>query len=311
MSNKDGGRTVKSRMRAMASAIAAAVALLAASWAGAAPAIAQPDSVVPTSTGWVRLAHLSPDTPSVDVYLTSFDRPDFREVFPGVGYGVVSDYQRLEPGRYNVEMRPAGAAESTPPVISAAADVQGGLAYTVAGLGRNAQLQLKVLSDDLTLPPSSQAKVRVVNGSLNAPLVDVSVQNGPTVATGVAFADTSQYGAVPAGPWTLSVTPKEGAATPSTGNVDLAAGSVYSVLLLDQAGGTVEVVTRTDASAAGAAAAGGVATGLGGTAGAGSSSLPLTVLAIGAGVLLAGALGLRRMLVPARGRYVASHRMPG
>ena len=154
-----------------------------------------------------------------------------------------------------------------------------------------------MLSDDLSLPPSSQAKVRIVNASLNAPLVDVSVQNGPTVATGVAFANSSQYGSVPAGSWTLSVTPKGGATTPTTGNVDLAAGSVSPVLLLDEAGGTVEVVTHTDASAAGAAAAGGVATGLGGTAG-GSSSLPLTVLAIGAGVLLAGALGLRRMLVP-------------
>ena len=41
-----------------------------------------------------------------------------------------------------------------------------------------------------------------------------------------------------------------------------------------------------------------------------SSSSPLTVLAIGAGVLLAGALGLRRMLVgswPLR----RVHRMPG
>ena len=100
---------------------------------------------------------------------------------------------------------------------------------------------VKVLSDDLSLPPPGQAKVRIVNASLNAPLVDVSVQNGPTVATGVAFANSSQYGSVPAGSWTLSVTPKEGATTPSTGNVDLAAGSVYSVLLLDEAGGTVEI----------------------------------------------------------------------
>jgi len=301
---------VKSRVRVMVSAAAAStLALLGALWA-AAPALAQSESAVPASTGWVRLAHLSPDTPNVDVYLTSFDRSDFREVFPGVGYGVVSDYQRLQPGRYNVEMRPAGAAETTPPVISAAADVQGGQAYTVAGLGQNTQLQLKVLSDDLTLPPADQAKVRVVNGSLNAPLVDVSLQNGPTVATDVAFANTSPYGAVPSGPSTLAVTPKQGATEPSSGDTDLASGSVYSVLLLDKEDGAVEVVTRTDASAA-SAAAGGVATGLGGTAGGADSAMPLTVLAVGAGVVLAGALGLRRMLAPARpaGRHVASRRM--
>jgi Domain of unknown function (DUF4397) len=301
---------VTSRLRVMVSATAAAVALLAASWA-AAPAVAQSESAVPSSTGWVRLAHLSPDTPEVDVYLTSFERADFREVFPGVGYGVVSDYQRLQPGRYNVEMRLAGDAESTPPVIAATADVQGGQAYTVAGLNQQTQLQLKVLSDDLTLPPADQAKVRVVNGSLNAPLVDVTLQNGPTVATDVAFANTSQYGAVPAGPSTLAVTPKQGATPPSSGDADLASGSVYSVLLLDKEGGAVEVVTRTDASAA-SAAAGGVATGFGGTAG-GDSSMPMAVLAVGAGVMLAGALALFRILAPARpaGRYVGSHRMLG
>ena len=255
---------MKSRMRAMASAgrrRRASRGLMGR----CCPAVAQTDSVVPTSTGWVRLAHLSPDTPTVDVYLTSFDKPDFREVFPGVGYGVVSDYQRLEPGRYNVEMRPAGAAETTPPVIAAAADVQGGPAYTVAGLGRNAQLQLKVLSDDLSLPPSSQAKVRIVNASLNAPLVDVSVQNGPTVATGVAFANSSQYGSVPAGSWTLSVTPRR-ATTPFAQRRPRRGQRVLSAAP-GRGGGTVEVVTHTDASAAGAAAAGGVATGLGGTAG--------------------------------------------
>ncbi len=305
---------MKTRLRVMVSATAAAMAFGVASWAATAPAFAEPGSAVPESTGWVRLAHLSPDTPNVDVYLTSFDRPDFREVFPGVGYGVVSDYQRLEPGRYNVEMRPAGAAETTPPVISAAADVQGGLAYTVAGLGRNAELQLKVLPDDLTLPPANQAKVRIVNGSLNAPVVDVAVQDGPTVATDVTFATTSQYGTVPAGSWTLAVTPKQGAVTtPAAGDVDLAAGGVYSVLLLDKQGGSIDVVTHTDASAAGTAATGGVSAGFGGSAVAGTSSMPLTVLGVGAGVLLAGALGLRRILAPARasGRHVGSHRMLG
>jgi Domain of unknown function (DUF4397) len=153
--------------------------------------------------------------------------------------------------------------------------------------------------------------VRVVNDSLNAPLVDVTLQNGPTVATDVAFANTSQYGPVPAGPSILAVTPKQGATPPSSGDADLASGSVYSVLLLDKEGGAVEVVTRTDASAA-SAAAGGVATGFGGTAG-GDSSMPMTVLAVGAGVMLAGVLALYRILAPARraGRYVGSHRMLG
>ena len=49
------------------------------------------------TVGYVRLAHLSPDTPAVDVYLAAPDSTKPR-VFPGVGYGVVSDYLELAPG---------------------------------------------------------------------------------------------------------------------------------------------------------------------------------------------------------------------
>ncbi len=46
---------------------------------------------------YIRLAHLSPDTPNVDVYLTSFSRPDWSVILRGVGYGAVSPYQRIKP----------------------------------------------------------------------------------------------------------------------------------------------------------------------------------------------------------------------
>jgi hypothetical protein len=42
------------------------------------------------SPSYVRLAHLSPDTPKVDVYMTSYTRPDWKFLLKGVGYGAVS-----------------------------------------------------------------------------------------------------------------------------------------------------------------------------------------------------------------------------
>ena len=44
--------------------------------------------------GWLRLAHLSPNTPPVDVYLYSFGRSRAMIVLRHVAYGTVSPYER-------------------------------------------------------------------------------------------------------------------------------------------------------------------------------------------------------------------------
>ena len=111
--------------------IPALAAVLVASAAVAAPASAA------TGSGWIRLAHLSPNTPAVDVYLYSFGDPSAQLVLHHVGYGVVSPYEQVAAGDYSVSMRPAGAAATTAPVLSASVAVAAGNAYTVAGLGRN------------------------------------------------------------------------------------------------------------------------------------------------------------------------------
>ena len=91
--------------------LAGATAFVAA--AGGLVLTASP-AVAVASPSYVRLAHLSPDTPKVDVYVTSFTRPDWKLLLKGVGYGAVSPYQRVQPDRYAVSMRPAGAPASVP-----------------------------------------------------------------------------------------------------------------------------------------------------------------------------------------------------
>src|SRR5215469_8486025 len=60
-------------------------------------------------TGWLRLAHLSPNTPAVDVYLYSFGDPKALIVLRHVAYGTISGYERVKSGEYSVAMRLAGA----------------------------------------------------------------------------------------------------------------------------------------------------------------------------------------------------------
>ncbi len=115
--------------------------------------------------GWVRLAHLSPNTPPVDVYLYSFGNAKAMIVLKHVAYGTVSPYEKVASGEYTVAMRGAGAKPGSPPVLSTAVHIAPGGAYTVAGMGPAKGLRLQVLRDQLTTP-KGESLVRVIQASL-------------------------------------------------------------------------------------------------------------------------------------------------
>src|SRR6478736_2993525 len=129
------------------------------------PAAAASASSASAGTGWIRLAHLSPNTPAVDVYLYSFGNSDAKIVLHHVEYGTVSPYEAVTAGDYSVAMRAAGAAASSQPVLSTSVTVKAGHAYTVAGMGPESGLRLQVMDDDLTTP-SGKSSVRVIQASL-------------------------------------------------------------------------------------------------------------------------------------------------
>src|SRR5689334_10738391 len=118
-----------------------------------------------SNTGWIRLAHLSPNTPPVDVYLYSFGNSHAMIVLRHVAYGTVSPYEKVKAGEYTVAMRGAGAPRSSQPVLSTSVQVTAGGAFTVAGMGPAKGLRLQVLRDRLTTPPD-KSLVRVIQASL-------------------------------------------------------------------------------------------------------------------------------------------------
>ena len=258
---------------------AAAVAALAVTTLFASPARAAGD-------GYVRLAHLSPDTPAVDVYLRSESNAIKPQTFKAVAYGAMSAYLRLPTGNYQVAMRKAGAAASTKPVLTTEVAVADGGAYTVAGVGRFADLGLRVLRDDLKLPDAGKSKVRIIQASVKAPVLDVAGKNGKKIADGVEFATTTGYREVNPGKWSVQVEPTGGGRT-SVLPCTLGAGSVYSLVVLDDKNGGLKPELHVDAERQGTVPLGGVATGDGGSQP--SSPVPMALLLAGlAGVLAAG-----------------------
>ena len=272
-------------MRRIAILLAAAAMLLGI------PAAAASASSATTGTGWIRLAHLSPNTPPVDVYLYSFGNSNAKIVLHHVAYGTVSPYEAVTAGDYSVAMRAAGAAASSQPVLSTSVTVKADKAYTVAGMGPKSGLRLQVIDDTLTTP-AGKSLVRVIQASLKQQTVKFHCSCGGDIAPKASFASVSPYAPIPPGTWTMSAT---GTSAKAEKPVKLVAGTVHTEVVLDGANG-LEIVDLLDAAGAGKPPAGGIATGFGGTAGQGPGS-PVTWLAvIGAGALvtLAGGYRLRR-----------------
>jgi len=255
------------------------------------PAAATASAASATSgTGWIRLAHLSPNTPAVDVYLYSFGNSSAQIVLHHVAYGTVSPYEAVTAGDYSVAMRASGASPSSQPVLSTSVTVKADHAYTVAGMGPESGLRLQVLDDQLTTP-SGKSVVRVIQASLKQQTVKFTC-GGQTIVPKATFASVSAYQAIPANTWTMEAI---GSGATATGRFDMAPGTVHTMVVLDGTNG-LEIVNLVDAAGAGKPPAGGVTTGFGGTAGHGPGSPVPWLALIGAGALitLTGGFRLRR-----------------
>jgi hypothetical protein len=260
-------------------AAAAPAALAASSTASRAHASAQ--------DGWIRLAHLSPNAPAVDVYLYSIGDMNAMIVLRHVSYGTVSPYEVAPAGGYTVAMRLAGKPASSPPVLSTTVNVRAGHAYTVAGMGPASGLRLQVLSDALSTP-HGKALIRIVQASLKQTRVTVTV-GGQVLTHNLAFGSATSY--VPVAPGSVRVH-VAGSSMSASSTVSLSADTTHTIVVLDDPG-HLAIDTLTDAAGSDLMPSGGAATGFGGMAPhPGSSPLPW-LLALAVGVLVAAGGGLR------------------
>lgn len=275
--------------RIVAATLAAVLAALAFVLANPARASAAPSG----PGGYIRLAHLVPDNIPCDMYIqVNSVNGKVLKSLPSVKYGTISDYQAVPVGTYAVSMRKPGDPVTALPVLSASVTVGEGRAYTVARIGAPGKAEARIIEDDRTLPTGDQAKVRVVQAAQRT--LDVTVADGGTttkdIAKNVAFATATGYQGVNAGDRTLRVQPAGGQATNVRAKV--AAGSVYSLLVLEGANGTVTAQLRTDAKREGQVPKGGVETGAGGTQR--TSLLPVLVGGLALLLLCGGALSTLR-----------------
>jgi hypothetical protein len=97
---------------------------------------------VPSNKAHVRFIHAAPDAPNVSISVA-----DGPEVFTDVGFRGASDYEAVDDGTYDLEVRPTGADD----VVLALDDISfdGGTAYTAIAIGQVSDNSLDaILSED-------------------------------------------------------------------------------------------------------------------------------------------------------------------
>jgi hypothetical protein len=249
-----------------------------------------------SSDAHVRVLHASPDAPAVDVYVNG------AKAFSNLAFKDISQWAALPAGSYDVKVTAAGKTDA---VIAAKLPLEGGKYYTVAAVGKLANIAPKVIEDNLTAAPG-KASLRVVHASPDAPAVDVAAKGGAVLVPNLTFPNASDYLSVdpmtvdvevrPAGTQTVAL------AVPG---LTLEAGKVYTVYAIGLLSGTpaLGVLPVVDASISAPEMSGGAigdttAAGMPAT-GAGDNTLGL---AAGALLLLALVTTTTGMLVRVRNR---------
>jgi hypothetical protein len=268
----------------------AAIPVLLGGFAAVFAAASPVASAVPLAAqdGWVRIAHLSPEAPAMDMYLYSFGDSAHPTVLKDVSYGDVSAYMALGPGQYTVAMRGFDASPSSRPALVSSFMVNAKTAYTVAALGPDPGLRVEVLKDQMT---TSRGKtlVRVVQASLKEDSVTVSY-GSKLLAKQLTFSSVTPYTAVSPGVHTVKFAASGEHTTMSLG---LTADTVHTIVVLDGPSG-LKADELTDAVGTTVMPKGGAATGFGGTAPRSPANpAPWLLWALAAALITAGVIGLR------------------
>ncbi len=213
---------------------------------------------------YVRLGHFSTDQARVDASLDGAD-------LGTLSYADLQEYRRVEPGEHVVEFRTAGSGAGSPVLRSVLVQAGAGKAYTVVDVASS----MKVLEDDVSLPPNGQARLRVINGGD----AEMDLLRGSAfVHRYVQANSTTGYVVVDTGTDALQVLPR--GKEPTRLEATLESGAVYSLLVSAR-----RIELRTDAKAAEVVPGGGQETGFGGMAG-GWDWLTALVIALIVGVAM-------------------------
>lgn len=140
----------------------------------------------------------SDDAGPLDVYL------DGAFLIPGASFGTLGDFVPVAAGEHTVQFVPSGAAPESA-VLTTRVDLRDGVAYAVAALGAVADLRAQLLPIDTRPLLQEGARVRMLNGSPDAPALDLAISGGVPIIAELRRGDVSRTIDVPSGTYAFDV----------------------------------------------------------------------------------------------------------
>ncbi|NLX11536.1 MAG: DUF4397 domain-containing protein [Chloroflexi bacterium] len=157
----------------------------------------------PAEAARVRVAHGSPDAPSVDVYANDL------LIAPALDLGEITGHIPLPAGDYTFGLRPAGSPPSEAAVVTADVTLEAATpAITVVALGElsDQSLALEVFPDDVAGVTPEQARIAVVNAVPGSTAtVSLTDPSGTALASDLGVGAQSDPVDVAAGEYMVSV----------------------------------------------------------------------------------------------------------
>ncbi|MBN7825176.1 CHRD domain-containing protein [Bowmanella dokdonensis] len=173
------------------------------------PTPPEPPAPEPVQT-YLRITHAVPDAPGVDILADGSILAELENV----DYQVSSPWLMLDGGGYEVQVNARLPDGTTTPVIGPTElNFAGDMTYDVLAVGEVATIEPLIIENTLTQVTSGNARVQIVHGAPNAPMVDIYVTapdanlaSEEALAT-LSFKEYTAQVEVPAGDYRVRVTP--------------------------------------------------------------------------------------------------------
>jgi hypothetical protein len=145
-----------------------------------------------TGTASVRVLHLSPDGPDVDIFVDDAAEP----AVTNLGIGESTPYVTLPAGTHRLRVAPEGEGASAA-VIDVSPELAAGASYSAVAIGRVAAIEPLFLTDDTSGLASDKIRVQVVHAASAVGQVDIWNLTGGTASPLLENVDFGKHAVLP------------------------------------------------------------------------------------------------------------------
>jgi len=206
-----------------------------------------PPPTTTTETSNIRVVHMSPDAPAVDIYAGA----DI--VVSNLAFGESTDFLEVPEGTYDFTVSPAGTSAADGVLSINGVMLEKDKSYSAVAFDNVSNIQAMLLEDSFSGIGSGNIRVRAIHAAPAVGTVDIwnipASGDATPLFTGVDFGDISEYLEVPADAYTLGFD-VDGDATPDlTFDLpELSEGAVANVFATQDSMGNVVVIPHLEDS---------------------------------------------------------------